>query len=237
MKIGDALHALDDAGPPEPVVRRVTRTLREAIVTMRLAPGEKLSEQAIAHQLGTSRQPVREAFIRLAEIGLVRVLPQRGTMVVRISQSGVLDAHFVRNAVECALVREAARLAPAASIVQLRANMTMQRQAARARDGRAFFAADEAFHQLLAEAAGRTAAWRVVEEVKPQLDRIRFVNMGEAQRRSLVLRQHAAILLAVRAGDQCAASDAMRAHLANVPNSLPGLRARRPDLFELEADG
>ena len=64
-------------------------TLRHAIVTLRLRPGQLLSEQGIAQQLHTSRTPVREAFIKLAETGLMRVLPQRGTFVRKISQRAV----------------------------------------------------------------------------------------------------------------------------------------------------
>ena len=97
-----------DLAPTEPIARQITRALRQAIVTMRLRPGEMLSEQDIATRFGVSRQPVREAFIKLGEAGLIQVLPQRGTLVVKISRAAVEDARFIREAVECALVREAA---------------------------------------------------------------------------------------------------------------------------------
>ena len=214
-----------------PVVRQVFRILRDAIVSLRLAPGDKLSEQLVARQLGISRQPVREALIRLAETGLVRVLPQRGTLVQPLSVADILDAHFVRDAVEGALVREAALRMDAPTLRRFREVMAAQRRAARTGDGDAFFAEDEAFHRLVAEAAGRLAAWRVVEDVKPRLDRVRFVNMGQAGRRGLVLRQHGAVVQALADRDPDAAAAAMRAHLANVPDSLPDLVRQRPHLF------
>ena len=71
----------------EPMARRVTVALRQAIVSMHLSPGEMLSEQDLAQRFGVSRSPVREAFIKLSQSGLVRVLPQRGTLVVKISPS------------------------------------------------------------------------------------------------------------------------------------------------------
>src|SRR3546814_13928000 len=77
---------------------------------MRIKPGEMLSEQEIADRLKVSRSPVREAFIKLGEAGLVRILPQRGTLVVKISQRSVEDARFIRGAVDCAVAREAARI-------------------------------------------------------------------------------------------------------------------------------
>ena len=60
------------------IALRVYRQLREAIVSLRLLPGNSLSEAEVAKQMGTSRQPVREAFIKLSEAGLVQVRPQRG---------------------------------------------------------------------------------------------------------------------------------------------------------------
>src|ERR671918_331699 len=95
----------------EPMTRQVARTLRQAIVSMRIAPGEMLSEQDLAQRFGVSRSPVREALIKLSEAGLVRVLPQRGTQVVKISRKGVEDARFIREAVETAIVRDAAKKA------------------------------------------------------------------------------------------------------------------------------
>src|SRR5438045_8340266 len=89
------------------IAEQVFRTLRASIVTLRLTPPTALSEQDIADRLKVSRQPVRESFIKLSEIGLLRVLPQRGTYVVKISAKAVTDARFVREAVECAIARRA----------------------------------------------------------------------------------------------------------------------------------
>src|ERR1051326_3034244 len=103
------------AGRSVSIAEQVFRTLRSSIVTLRLTPATALSEQDIADRLKVSRQPVREAFIKLSEIGLVRVLPQRGTFVTKISEKEVLDARFVREAVECAVARRAsAGIAPSA---------------------------------------------------------------------------------------------------------------------------
>ena len=98
---------------------------------MRLTPATALSEQDIAGRLKVSRQPVREAFIKLSEIGLVRVLPQRGTFVVKISAKAVTDARFVREAVECAIARRASAGIGKAAIDELRAIIAEQRKAAR----------------------------------------------------------------------------------------------------------
>jgi DNA-binding GntR family transcriptional regulator len=224
-----------DLAPSEPIARQVTRALRQAIVTMRLRPGEMLSEQEIATRFGVSRQPVREAFIKLGEAGLLRVLPQRGTLVVKISRSAVDDARFIREAVECAIAREAALRSNRPVMTALADSLSRQRRVARAKDLTGFFALDEEFHRLLAEAAGRPLAWTIVEDVKPQMDRVRFLSMEDATPLRVLVDQHVAITEAIRAGDPDAAEATMRAHLTEILRSLPQIAERHPELFEAEA--
>jgi GntR family transcriptional regulator, rspAB operon transcriptional repressor len=223
---------LIDRAATEPIVRQVTRALRHAIVTMRVKPGEMLSEQEIATGLGISRQPVREAFIKLAEAGLLRVLPRRGTLVVKISRAAVEDARFIREAVECALACEAAqRISPRIGS-GLTDSLIRQRRAARAKDVEAFFHLDEEFHRMLAQGAGKPFAWRLIEDVKPQMDRVRFLSMSDATPMNVLIEQHAAIADAVRAGNPTSARAAMRTHLSEIVHSLPQLAERYPELFE-----
>jgi GntR family transcriptional regulator, rspAB operon transcriptional repressor len=224
--------AIDFSASSEPIARQVARALRQAIVQMEIRPGEMLSEQDIATKLGVSRQPVREAFIKLGEAGLVRILPQRGTLVVKISRAAVEDARFIREAVECAVAREAAQRATPAAVAPLTDSLARQRRALRAKDGAALFFLDEEFHRLLAEAAGRPSAWRVIEDVKPQMDRVRYLDMADAIPMSTVIAQHTTIVDAVKASDPDAAETAMRAHLTEILRSLPKLAARHPELFE-----
>lgn len=218
----------------EPMARQVTRALREAIVTMQLAPGTMLSEQDLAQRFGVSRSPVREALIKLSEAGLVRVLPQRGTQVVKISKAAVEDGRFIRVAVESAVVREAALKATPMMIAELNANLTRQRRAQRSASTEAFLSLDEEFHRLLAEAAGRPSAWRMIEDIKPQMDRVRFLDMTKALPRHAVLAQHVVIVDAIKARDPVAAERAMQEHLSEILRSLPELAAQYPDLFESE---
>jgi GntR family transcriptional regulator, rspAB operon transcriptional repressor len=221
-----------DLATSEPIARQLTRALRQAIVTMRLRPGEMLSEQEIATKFGVSRQPVREAFIKLGEAGLIQVLPQRGTLVVKISRAAVEDARFIREAVECAVVREVAAQLSRAGLASLNDSLARQRRAAKAADAESFFALDEEFHRRLAELAGRPSAWRVVEDVKPQMDRVRFIDMTDAMPMRVLIDQHGAIIVALKSGDPDAAEAAMRHHLSEILRSLPRVAQQHADLFD-----
>ena len=84
----EARDLADDIRPT--IAKRIAQSLRDAIVTLDVKPGDTISESDIAARFGVSRQPVREAFIQLSEQGLVRIRPQRSTEIVRISIRDVL---------------------------------------------------------------------------------------------------------------------------------------------------
>jgi DNA-binding GntR family transcriptional regulator len=213
----------------------VARWLRHAIVTMLIPPGTMLSEQDIGRRLGVSRQPVREAFIKLAETGLLAILPQRGTRVVPISPAAVENARFIREAVECAVAREAAeRLEPDCEAL-IAGNLDRQRKAAAAESGNDYFTLDEEFHNLLARAAGRPKAWDVIEDVKVQMDRVRWLSMKCVKRLDISHNQHEAVFGCVRRRDPDGAAEAMRAHLEDSFATLKMVRERNPELFEAGA--
>ncbi len=216
----------------EPIARRVYRELRGAIIMMGFRPGQALSEKEVADRLGVSRQPVREAFIKLNEAGLLSIRPQRGTYVVKISARQVYDVRFVRQAIEVAVVRKACSDLPKRAIAPLRRNLKAQRAAADDAHPQRFLTLDEAFHRGLALGVGCEHAWRVIEDMKAQMDRVRYLSLPEATPLGRLIDQHQAILDAVEEHDPAAAEAALRLHLSEILTSLPDLERRFPDLFE-----
>lgn len=218
------------------IAPQVARALREAIVRIELPPGAVISEADIARRFGVSRQPVREAFIKLAEAGLLAIRPQRGTRVQRISVDEVVNARFVREAVEAAVAREAAETRPAGLAERLSRLVAEQEEAAAAEDGVRFLRLDEAFHRALAEGIGRGFAWSVLEGIKAQMDRVRFLSFEGATPLPEIIRQHRAILQAIAAGDPARAEAAMRRHLREILASLPRIAEAHPEYFEPRDD-
>lgn len=210
---------------------RVFDAIRQAIVQLQLRPGNLLSEAEVARQLGVSRQPVREAFIKLAEVGLVEVRPQRGTFVVMISKREVQNARFIREAIEVAVARKAAREAGEGQIGILRDIIADQQRMATAGDHSGFLRLDEAFHEALAHSADCDHAWRVLESLKAQMDRVRWLSMPDATPFETLITQHAAIVDAIAAKSPEAAEAAVHKHLGEILTSLPRLAAEHPELF------
>ena len=216
-----------------PSVRSIYATLREDIVTLRVMPGEKLSENELALRFGTSRAPVREALIRLGEEGLIDVMPQRGSFVTRISLSAVERARFVREALEVAMVRRAAEvgLSPKAAAAAKEA-IAVQLKATR--DPERFTQADDEFHRAFAEGIGLGQVWTVLEREKAQFDRIRFLSLPSVTPVDVLIKQHRDIFGAVMDRDPARAEAAMRVHMAEVVKVVDQLAAKHPDLIVAE---
>lgn len=210
---------------------RVYQALKDAIVQLQLRPGNALRETEISKQLGVSRQPVREAFFKLADVGLVEIQPQRGTFVQLISRKAVENARFIREAVEVAVVRKAALEASDASIVAIKAHLIEQERAALADDHSGFLRSDEAFHEAIANSVDCNHAWRVVEELKVQMDRVRFLSLPQATPMTSIIAQHRDIADAIASRLPEQAEQAMRAHLSEILISLPVLAAEQSELF------
>lgn len=211
------------------VVDQLYATLRAAIIDNALSPGIWISEADVAQQYGVSRQPVREAFIKLANEGLLEVRPQRGTFVAKISLQAVMDARFVREAVEADIVKLLAQSPDQTLVTELRAQLVCQEKlvGGSARD---FMEADEIFHRTLAEGADKGKAWRVVVEMKAQMDRVRFLSSMHFPVDRLIA-QHRAVVEAIAGGDALQAEQSMRGHLRGILSDLPVIEQERPEYF------
>ncbi|MEH6643803.1 GntR family transcriptional regulator [Vreelandella glaciei] len=219
----------------DPVRQRLYQVLRQSIIQMVLAPGRALSEKEIADTFSVSRQPVREAFIRLSEAGLVEVKPQRGTYVVKISQQAVLEARFVREAIEVAVVKLAAKKGIEPSVLkELHDLIERQRRCLEPHDYDRFYHLDEAFHRTLSLGVRQQAAWKVIEEVRAQLDRVRYLSVPHSTPLERLVDQHNHIIAAIEARDVKRAEEAMMLHLREILVSMPDLIRRFPDMFDVQ---
>jgi DNA-binding GntR family transcriptional regulator len=212
---------------------RVYEAVRNAIVQLQLRPGHLLSEAELARQMGVSRQPVREAFIKLAENGLVEVRPQRGTFVKLISIREVQNSRFIRESIELAVVRKAAGLIGTGGVAELRELVAAQQIALSGRLGD-FMRLDDDFHCAIASHAGVEHAWRHIVSLKAQLDRVRFLGFPAATPRPVVVAQHTHIVDALERNDAEGAVTKMHRHLNELAPSLPKLAEEHRDLFAVE---
>ena len=209
------------------------RILRAAIIRGELVPGQAISEVEISRKFSTSRQPVREAFIKLGEERLIEVLPQRGTYIRKISVKEVLDARHLREIIEVSIVREVAEKKTPALLATLRSLVAEQRKV-RHGDNQSYLLLDEEFHRALALHAGREYMWRVAESIKAQMNRVRFLTFDSATPMPQLTDEHAGIVDAIEAGDADLVAARMEQHLRALLQSLPLMAERYPEHFTAE---
>ncbi len=212
-----------------PIGQQLYHALRSRIIQGEFAPGRRVSEAEIAEPLSISRQPVREAFIKLANEGLLEIRPQRGTFVPKISLTMVDEARFVREAIEADVVKLAATTFEPDDIADLQAQLLAQKQCIEG-DVKTFLALDDKFHRTLAEGVGKAHAWKVVDGLKAQLDRVRFMSLRQFPIAALV-KQHEAIVTAIVTKNPDQAEAVMRVHLNNITADIPEIANENPGLF------
>ncbi|WP_147198845.1 GntR family transcriptional regulator [Pantoea sp. MBD-2R] len=216
----------------EPVNQQIYRFLRQDIVTCAIPPGSLLSEKEVSSRFDVSRQPVREAFIKLAEAGLVQILPQRGTFVRRISAQRVADGRFIREAVEVAVVRRAALEATPEALALLEHNLQLQKMSAERQNSQAFLLLDDEFHRLIAQSINCELAWETVENIKATMDRVRFLTLSKVSPPESLIAQHNEIYQALLAKNADAAEQALRRHLQEMIFSITPIAEQNSEWFE-----
>lgn len=210
---------------------RIYGELRKDIVLLKLAPEQPINEKEVALRYGVSRTPVREALLRLAVEGLVFIFPQSGTFVGRIPIDGLPEAILIRKALEDLTVRQAAKNAEDEMIEKLREIIDRQQVLEHRAQYDQFLAADEKFHAAIAEAAGFPGVWRLVEQIKVQIDRYRRLTLPVPGRMGRVVQEHSAVVEGIARRDPERAAAAMSLHLDGLSASLTDMRNRNPEFF------
>lgn len=214
------------------LAQRVYGSLREAILTMALRPGDILRKPEICEQLGVSRSPVSEAVTRLAVEHLVRVVPQAGTYVARFSLDEIREGAFLREALELAAVERVAQTVTEDQLVQLRRNLRVQMALIEDMDFAGFYQTDAALHELILSFTGFRRVAALADTSWVHVNRARQLILPAPGRVQATLVEHQAIVAAIEARDPLAARAATRLHLGKLVGFLEPLALLRPELFE-----
>lgn len=197
---------------------RVYAEVKERILSGQVAGGSLLGEADVATDLGVSRTPVRESFIRLEAEGWMTLYPRRGALVHEIAPRDVREVVQARLLVETGTVREAVDAGRNGELAERMAEvLDAQRAAFASDDHHRFTELDASFHHLPVEACTN----RLLEAFFATLgDRQRRMAAhalwGEHERRASVLTDHDELVDAVRAGDVERFERLLGAHLRAV---------------------
>lgn len=186
--------------------------LRSDIAGGSFAPGERLTEGALAETYGTSRTPVREALRVLTQEMLLVHAPNWGHRVARLRSTDLDDLYAVRLGIERQSVQRLALGTGDLSVVERLLEVWDVDPGEREADVNLVFE-DERFHEGLAGAAGGTVLLPMLRQINRRLHSLRMREFVDAERVRRTYEQHASILRAILAGDPTLATALIHAHI------------------------
>ncbi|MEV8359136.1 GntR family transcriptional regulator [Microbacterium sp. NPDC076895] len=195
------------AGTHRPLLRdEVQARLRAAIVDGTLAPGEQVRDADIAHWLGVSRTPVREALLELAGAGLVHTTPGRATIISPIEPRAIREARDVVAAMHRLAALGAVPRLDREAIERMRAANRRFSAAVERGDIDGAIAADELFHGVLVEVADSDAVRTVLRLYEPVLLRAERAQFS-SERAELSTLRHEQLIARCARGDAAGAAE------------------------------
>lgn len=201
----------------------IYRELHGDIVSMRLRPGDKISEQELAEHFGVSRTPIRAALLRLSGEGLVSVFPQAGTFVARIPIRLLTESILIRKALETVIVETVATVPHPDVIPALDANLAEMELVRKTDDFGSFHRVDTEFHHIIARFSGLETVVATTGQVRAQIDRYRLLTLPQEGRLERVIVEHRAVRDAIARGDVAGAAAAMGAHIGHMLGEVAAL--------------
>jgi len=192
---------------------QVYENLSHAILTRKIKPGQHLVEQPLADQLSVSRISVREAIRRLAQDGLVEIIPSKGSFVVNLTADDVKEIYQLRSALEIIALKEIMtsenhiNLSPLDQIV---AKMISLEQKEDRLQGAAL---DNQFHRTLMNLSGLTRTIRIWEQMSTQITMVIYTVSSHYPSYEGLVERHAKLVYLIRSGNYQNAETYLKEHI------------------------
>lgn len=215
--------------PNETASSYALRVLKENIISLDLAPGSTVSENEIASLLGISRTPVREALSELSRVGIVEVMPQKGSRISLIDYSMVEQSRFLRLVLEREVVRLICR--SEVDLSSLEENLRLQSFYLEHHKPDKLLELDNQFHALLYVLSDKMHLYSwMMEDLTIHFDRVRQMSLIAVKDLKIV-SDHEALCEAMKARDEDLAAQLVEKHLSRYKLDEQVIRQTYPDYF------
>lgn len=198
----------------------VFHTLRQAILTGELKPGERLMEIHLANKLGVSRTPIREAIHMLELEGLVIMIPRRGAEVAQITEKSMNDVLEVRRTLDALCAELACKRITEEELERLDEACTQFEKAVATGDIKEIAQADVTLHDIIVRATGNERLIGLVNNLSEQMYRYRFEYIKDIDQHQTLISEHRIIYQSIKDKDVETASKAARTHIDNQKNAI-----------------
>lgn len=198
----------------------VFNTLRQAILTGELKPGERLMEIHLADRLGVSRTPIREAIRKLELEGLVTMVPRKGAEVAQITEKSMNDVLEVRRAMDALCVELACDRIGEQELERLKRACDDFAKAVETKDVKQIAQADVALHDIIVQATGNQRLIQLVNNLSEQMYRYRFEYIKDFRQHEKLVEEHRIIYESIVRKDKETASQAAKMHIDNQKKAI-----------------
>ena len=202
------------------LTRLLTEELKTAIITGKLAPGERLSEEKLTSSLNVGRVPLREALRRLEAEGYVTFLSNQEMAVSKPSMEDLQEYYTIASVLEGLAARLAVERAQPEELSRLRELHQLLREAYQKRDLSRYYEANSNFHYFIAEIARNERLYRLIEQMRQEIQKTRILSFHLPQRLDYSMREHDQILDAFLKKNPELAEATMVKHLQNQMEAL-----------------
>ena len=198
----------------------VFNTLRQAILTGELKPGERLMEIHLADRLGVSRTPIREAMRKLELEGLVVMIPRKGAQVARITEKNLKDVLEVRRALDMLAVKLACDRMGDETKIELRKACDEFAAVIQNNNTKDITEADVRFHDVILKSTGNDRLIQLVNNLAEQMYRYRLEYIKDSAYHNRLVKEHEAIYDAIMNHEKEKAAEAVVVHIDNQERTI-----------------
>lgn len=204
----------------KPLRELVFESLREAIITGKLSPGERLMEIQMAEEMGVSRTPVREAIRKLELEGLVVMIPRKGAYVAGLSLKDIADVFEIRGALEGLAAELAAERITEEELEGLERYLVKISEETESGDLSKVVETDTDFHSLIYSASRNQRLTQIINNLREQIQRFRKTSLSYPGRMKVAVEEHRKIVEAISARNGELARNLAHEHIENAENSM-----------------
>ena len=198
----------------------VFNTLRQAILTGEMKPGERLMEIHLANKLGVSRTPIREAIRKLELEGLVIMIPRRGAEVAQITWKNLKDVLEVRRALDVLAIELACERMTQDEIVSLYQACEKFKEATKTQEARIIAEADVALHDIIVASSRNDRLVQLLNNLAEQMYRYRFEYIKDASQHERLVQEHNDMYQSILRKDKESAARAVKKHIDNQEQAI-----------------
>ena len=195
--------------------KSIYSVLKEEILNLTIKPGQQLSESETCARFNASRTPVRAAFQRLKDAGLLTIVPYKSTVASLLDFDQIEQSIYMRVAVESMVVRDMIREYDPFVIEKIKAAIHRQEVLLQSVevDSHDFYALDSALHGIWFSYVHKDSLWKLIQRMQVHYMRFRMLDIVAVQNYQEIFEEHVAMLQAICDKDTDVIEPLMRRHL------------------------